>query len=419
MKKLITLIVVILICLTGCSTEKTVAPKPMDELIVEGKTTAAELEQILGKPSFYVTPEPPETGKYWAYINWKGRVGSPKKYKTTHKVLVRDGIAVKYSSATVLETEETNPVDLVKQGVAFGKKGEYDQAIALFNKAIDINPKFPGAYYGRGLTYYGKGQYDRAIADFNKAIKLKPAYVYAYYNRGRAYAKGKEQYDKAIADFNEAIEMNPRFARAYNDRGVTRYRIGEYDGACSDLQKACDLGICKGLSRIKKEGYCQERLVDTPHKPTDIPVSTVKLHSPKIPKVSTPDGAMASLGFKSEKSLEGYKLVLVLDFQVNQGGVSSVKHYLYQGTTPQVPKHGFGGQFSMSPGHSGQISFFMFTPQIQGPPSKSFGYQSYGQQSFFELQGQKNVSICLCMCQDGKCTKTLKISNSIKELVNF
>ena len=272
MKKLITLIVVILICLTGCTTGKTISPKPPDELIVEGKTTAAELEQILGKPSFYLTPKPPETGKYWVYINWKGRVGSPKKYKTTRRILVQDGIAVKYSSTTALETEETNPVDLVKQGVAFGKKGEYDKAIAHFNKAIDINPKLPGAYYGRGLAYYVKGQYDKAIADFNKAI-----------------------------------EMNPRFAKAYNDRGITRYRLGEYDGACSDFQKACDLGICKGLSRIKKEGYCQERFVDTAHKPTDIPVSTVKLHSPKIPKVSTPDGVIASLGFKSEKSLEGYK----------------------------------------------------------------------------------------------------------------
>ena len=163
---------------------------------------------------------------------------------------------------------------------------------------------------------------------------------------------------------------------------------------------------------IAQIGYCQDR-------PVDLSASTVILHSPKIPKVSTPKGTMASLEFKSEKSLEDYKLVLVMEFQVNQGGVSRVSHYQYKGKTPRTPAQYSAGQFSMSPGQSGQIRFLMYTHQIQGPPSRSFGYPSYGPGKFFSLKGHKNVSICLCMCKDEKCSKKLQISNTIEELVNF
>jgi tetratricopeptide (TPR) repeat protein len=217
----------------------------MEELIVEGKTTVAELEQILGKPSFYVTPEPPETGKYWVFISWRGRIDSPNKFKTTRKALVRHGIVVKYSSKTVLqlEGEGIDTVELLRHGcLAFAKKGRYDQSIACLNEDIDLNPRNAGAYNHRGIAYAkGKGQYDKAIGDFSKAIELNPRYAAAYYNRGLAYYN-KGQHDKALADYSRAIEINPRDAKAYNNRGIAYFYIKEYDNAWRDVKKAQSLG---------------------------------------------------------------------------------------------------------------------------------------------------------------------------------
>ena len=59
-------------------------------------------------------------------------------------------------------------------------------------------------------TLYGdKGDYDRAIADYDEAIRLDPRYAVAYYNRGVAYCD-KGDYDRAIADYNEAIRLDPK-----------------------------------------------------------------------------------------------------------------------------------------------------------------------------------------------------------------
>jgi len=130
------------------------------------------------------------------------------------------------------------------RGIAYSEgKGQYDQAISDFNKAIEINQKDAWAYNNRGLAYAeGKGQYDKAIFDYNKAIEINPRHAAAYYNRGMAYTKGKGQYDKAIPDFTKFLEINPMSVEAYNNRGVAYFCIKEYEKAWDDVHKAQNLG---------------------------------------------------------------------------------------------------------------------------------------------------------------------------------
>jgi tetratricopeptide (TPR) repeat protein len=45
---------------------------------------------------------------------------------------------------------------------------------ATWDEAIRLNPKYPNAYSHRSFAYGKKGDYDRAMADLNKAIELNP-----------------------------------------------------------------------------------------------------------------------------------------------------------------------------------------------------------------------------------------------------
>ena len=127
------------------------------------------------------------------------------------------------------------------RGFAHIGKGEYDQAISDFNKAIEINPKFAMAYNNRGYAYGVKGEYDQAISDSNKAIELNPKLAMAYNNRGLAYLN-KDQHDQAISDCNKALEVNPRDAMAYNIRAVAYFFKREFDKSWDDVYKAQNLG---------------------------------------------------------------------------------------------------------------------------------------------------------------------------------
>jgi len=65
-------------------------------------------------------------------------------------------------------------LDDYHSGLAKGKNGDSDGAIADFNKAIELKPDFAEAYIGRGIMKRAKGDLDGALADFNKAIQFKP-----------------------------------------------------------------------------------------------------------------------------------------------------------------------------------------------------------------------------------------------------
>jgi tetratricopeptide (TPR) repeat protein len=59
-------------------------------------------------------------------------------------------------------------------GAALAVKGQVDEAIAYFKKALDLDPKLVGVHVNLGTLLYGKGQMDEAIACFKKALQIAP-----------------------------------------------------------------------------------------------------------------------------------------------------------------------------------------------------------------------------------------------------
>ena len=53
--------------------------------------------------------------------------------------------------------------------------GQYEEALADLNEAVELDPELAQAYYYRGVLYGSIGEYEKATDNLNKAIALDPS----------------------------------------------------------------------------------------------------------------------------------------------------------------------------------------------------------------------------------------------------
>jgi tetratricopeptide (TPR) repeat protein len=61
-----------------------------------------------------------------------------------------------------------------------------EEAIASYDKALEIKPDYHEAWNNRGNALGDLGRLEEAIASYDKALEIKPDYHEAWYNRGIA-----------------------------------------------------------------------------------------------------------------------------------------------------------------------------------------------------------------------------------------
>ena len=64
-------------------------------------------------------------------------------------------------------------------GIALKDKGQLDEAIAAYKKAIELNPNYAAPHCNLGLALYDKGRSEEAIACYRKAIELDSKFASA------------------------------------------------------------------------------------------------------------------------------------------------------------------------------------------------------------------------------------------------
>jgi tetratricopeptide (TPR) repeat protein len=131
-------------------------------------------------------------------------------------------------------------------GIADGQasRGEYDEAIKSFNKAIEMSPDSWYVLEHRGKFYLKIERFDAAAADLTRVIELNPGLLgihEIYTGRADAYLH-LGRLDEAIADYSRAIEIRRNDVPALYGRALAHEAAGRRDNALADLGRACGLG---------------------------------------------------------------------------------------------------------------------------------------------------------------------------------
>jgi tetratricopeptide (TPR) repeat protein len=127
-----------------------------------------------------------------------------------------------------------------KQGMAESVRGEYEPAIADFDRALALDPLYAGAYLLRGIAFSARNDYEQAIADFDRALALDARATFAYAHRGIASWKRKK-YQQAIADFDQASTLDQELEGAQILRRLASWEFMAYRPGRGDFDQAIAL----------------------------------------------------------------------------------------------------------------------------------------------------------------------------------
>jgi len=92
------------------------------------------------------------------------------------------------------------------------------------------NPDLAAVHGIRGLLIYNSGRYDQALAEFQRSIELEPGVSDGYRRLARSYASNNE-IDKALAAYQKALSVEPSYYRNFQDLGAFWFSRGDYSQA--------------------------------------------------------------------------------------------------------------------------------------------------------------------------------------------
>jgi tetratricopeptide (TPR) repeat protein len=142
------------------------------------------------------------------------------------------------------------------KGDAYLSEGKLDLALKEFEKVLDILESAE-VYYNIGYIKTAQGEYDEALAAFRKATQINQMYAKAYQAMAGVYLKmgnkemaekylnmageiflDREMHDQAESIFNELLIINPNTINVYNSLGIIYRRQNRLEDAVKLYQKA-------------------------------------------------------------------------------------------------------------------------------------------------------------------------------------
>ncbi|MBD2198755.1 MULTISPECIES: serine/threonine-protein kinase [Calothrix] len=133
-----------------------------------------------------------------------------------------------------------NATELYKQGNTLFDLQRYQDALAIYDKAVNIRPDYAEGWYGRGNTLSALKQYQESLAAYDKAIQLEPDYLEAWTSRGFVLQK-LQRYQEAIASFDKALQLENNSPAIWNAKGDAYSNLKQYENGIKAYEQAIEL----------------------------------------------------------------------------------------------------------------------------------------------------------------------------------
>ncbi|MHA4810836.1 tetratricopeptide repeat protein [Flavitalea flava] len=139
-----------------------------------------------------------------------------------------------------IQLDPSNGLFHLNAGMIFQALNKTEEAGAAYRKAIELDPKDATAHNNLGALLYDRNQDIEAIKEYKQAISIDPVYITSYSNLGLAYSR-QRLFEEAIANYTRAIELDPKEPSYHNDLGSILTKMERWEEALLEYTKATEL----------------------------------------------------------------------------------------------------------------------------------------------------------------------------------
>lgn len=148
------------------------------------------------------------------------------------------------------------------KGIQETNEGNFDEALHSLSRAVGLKPDDAICHFSLAIVYHNMNELKAAYDSYSKAIECNPKMIDAYFNRAQTILleenKGEIRLNMALNDFQKACELDPKFIDALYYSAVVQKKLGDYQGALENLDKALEIDPNAVYSRALKKLILQK-----------------------------------------------------------------------------------------------------------------------------------------------------------------
>lgn len=142
---------------------------------------------------------------------------------------------------SAISVDPAQPRPYAALGVVYTKAGQYDEAINLFKKALELNEPSAKLNADLGLIYEKKGETEKAIEQYKVALTLDRNFYLAHIYLGNLYLQKQKNFNLAEQEYKKALEIKKNDPVILSFLGNVYYNQAKYDQALKIYLEALKL----------------------------------------------------------------------------------------------------------------------------------------------------------------------------------
>jgi len=189
----------------------------------------------------------------------------------------------------IADENPKNPVYLNKLGIAYHQQTALNIAMKYYERATKADPLYADAQNNIGTVWYQRKKYGKAIRAYKKALALRNDMAVLHSNLAYAYF-GQKKLEESIGEFRQAIALDPQLFehnssrggsilqdRSVSDRGAFYFLLAKSYAESGNYARCIIY-----LRKAKEEGYAAMGQVKTD------PAFSAVLMAPEVQDVLAP-----------------------------------------------------------------------------------------------------------------------------------